>query len=250
MTGPEKHISPSCRASDPGAVPILGDVLKPTVANDGAGTTGDRVLTGVSPDILGRIHDPEVELVIWKREMPPGLGRWLDRLPVSRMPHGRVLVGATDLSRAVLGLVEEGDMPAEAERDIFTEDVLRLTRLFMQTMETDLVDIRLETICHDACRKFHRDHVAARLLTTYRGPGTEWVRPKDGEGAIAEQQSFQGRIERFPVHTVGLFKGNRCDPSTGIVHRSPPVARTGEVRLLLCLNLPSIVSPPPWRPGG
>ena len=113
-------------------------------------------------------------------------------------------------------------------------------------MATPEVDIRLETIRHDACWKFHRDHVPARLLTTYRGPGTEWVHPRDGAAALSEQKSFRGRIERFPEHSVGLFKGSRGGSRAGIVHRSPPVALSGEVRLFLCLNLPSIMSPSSW----
>ena len=140
-------------------------------------------------------------------------------------------------------------MPAGAMRDAFLDDVIRITELFMRTMETDVVDIRLEAIGHDSCWKFHRDQVPARLLTTYRGPGTEWVHPQDGDTAIAEQKSFPGPIENLPTHHVGLFKGGLAEDGTGIVHRSPPIIGTGVSRLLLCLNLPSRISPELWRPA-
>ncbi|MDP6897208.1 MAG: DUF1826 domain-containing protein, partial [Rhodospirillales bacterium] len=35
----------------------------------------------------------------------------------------------------------------------------------------------------------------------------------------------------------------------GIVHRSPPIIGTGCVRLLLCLNEPTVASPDPWVAG-
>ena len=114
---------------------------------------------------------------------------------------------------------------------------------------SDLVDVRLERVSHDSCWKFHRDFVEARLLTTYRGPGTEWVQPIHAERALRAQKRFKGPLEHVRGNDVALFKGNCAGPGSGIVHRSPPIAGTGCTRLLLALNRQSAASPEPW-PGG
>jgi len=204
------------------------------------------ILRGASPKLLHRIHDPTVELIIWQRRLPYGLGHWLDALPPNQLPDGRVLVGKDCMLPAVLSICVESSTPACPMRRTFVEDVAATARLFAGVMATDRIDLRLEAIHDDACWKFHRDCVAARLLTTYRGPGTEWIPPAQGECALLRQRTFGGRIERFPTHAVGLFKGSCAEPASGIVHRSPPIAGNGAVRLLLCLNMPTATSPEEW----
>lgn len=41
--------------------------------------------------------------------------------------------------------------------------------------EVDLLHIKLEVLGHSPCPRWHADHVAARLLCTYTGPGTWYV---------------------------------------------------------------------------
>ena len=204
------------------------------------------VLRGSSAKLLRRIHDPAVELVIWQRRLPRDLKHWLGSLPSGRLPDGRVLVGRDSLLPAVLSIFAASSTPAHPMRRTLAEDVAAMAGLFADVMATDLVDLRLEAIQSDACWKFHRDCVVARLLTTYRGPGTEWIQPAQSERALLRQRTFDGRVERFPTHAVGLFKGSCTEPARGIVHRSPPIAGSGAARLLLCLNMPSETSPEVW----
>ena len=134
-------------------------------------------------------------------------------------------------------------------RDLLLGDVDDLVSAFARITRTDLVDVRLRLVSHDACWKFHRDCVEARLLTTYRGPATEWVQPHDAAWALREQRRFKGPVERFRVHDVAIFKGSCAGAGSGIVHRSPPIAATGRTRLVLCLNKRSAASPKPWPKG-
>lgn len=210
---------------------------------------GDDVLRGTSPDLLRRIHDPAVELIIWERSLEAKLSHWLDTLSVDQLPDDRLLVKETDLFPALTAVLDTAGTPHGTMREAFLKDVMGLVTSFMETMGSGVVDIRLETIRHDACWKFHRDCVAARLLTTYRGPGTEWVLPRDSAQALAQQTSYQGPLQHFSRHAVGLFKGSCAQPASGIVHRSPPIAGTGIARLFLCLNLPSAASPDLWTPS-
>lgn len=73
------------------------------------------------------------------------------------------------------------------------------------------------------CPKFHVDRVTLRLMTTYRGPATEWL---EGE-----------TVQQAQVHDVLFAKGESwpdlaCDPR---IHRSPQ-PRAGQTRVLLTLD--------------
>ena len=206
---------------------------------------------------LAAIGDPGTELVIWRRALPPRLQTWLERVDAACLPDLRVLVQPGDLRRAVEPHFDECGMPPGDVRDLLLGDIDDLVSAFAGITQSDLVDVRLERIGHDACWKFHRDCVEARLLTTYRGPATELVQPVHAERALREQKSYQGPLERLRAHDVAIFKGSCTEtgsgpgggPGSGIVHRSPPIAGTGCTRLLLCLNKLSAASPAPWPRG-
>ncbi len=195
---------------------------------------------------LGAIARPDVELVIWRRSLPLCLQTWLEQLDATLLPDLRVLVQPKDLVRAMEPFLNECGLPEGEMRALLVCDVGNLVSAFARIARTDLVDVRLERVSGDACRKFHRDFVAARLLTTYRGPATEWVQPRHAETALRAQKSFKGPIEHLGAQDVAIFKGSCAGPGSGIVHRSPPIAGTGRTRLLLCLNTPSAASPEPW----
>jgi hypothetical protein len=199
-----------------------------------------------SCDLLSRIREPAVELAIWSRRLPETLARWLDVLPPECLPHGRLLVALPDLDAALTALLNESQTPAGPMRTAFQDDVVNLCDAFAEATAATIVDVRLEAIRHDGCWKFHRDCVEARLLTTYRGPGTQWIWPEDAEAALSLQNAFRGRVNDFPPQAVGLFKGSRSSSGAGIVHRSPPISGSGATRLLLCVNLPTPASPGIW----
>lgn len=195
---------------------------------------------------LGAINKPYMELVIWRRALPLCLRTWLERMDASLLPDIRVLVQPGDLRHAIKPLLDECGMPTGDMRDLLIRDIDELVSAFAGITRSDLVDVRLERVSHDACWKLHRDCVEARLLTTYRGPATEWVQPIHAERALREQKQFKGPIEHLRNHDVAIFKGSCAGPASGVVHRSPPIAGTGRTRLLLCLNGPSDASPEPW----
>ena len=195
---------------------------------------------------LAAISSPGMELVIWRRALPLCLQTWLERMDASCLPDTRVLVQPSDLRRAMEPHLDDCGMPPGDMRDLLIADVGDLVSVFARITQSDLVDVRLERVSHDACWKFHRDCVEARLLTTYRGPATEWVQPHDAARALREQTRFKGPMERLRIHDVAVFKGDCAGSGSGIVHRSPPIAGTGQTRLLLCLNKRSAASPEPW----
>lgn len=210
----------------------------------------DTLMNGVrtveTREDLITFNKPTTELVIWERSLPSGFKEWIDHIDTSNLPDTRFLVQPNDLCSALGPMLGDCSLPAGQMRDFILEDIDRLVTVFAEITNSDLVDIRLERIEHNACWKFHRDTVEARLVTTYRGPTTEWVQMIDAERAIDEQTDYDGPLEHLGDGHVAFFKGSCAGHNSGIVHRSPPIKGTGCTRLLLCLNKRTIVSPDPW----
>ncbi|HVJ53251.1 MAG TPA: DUF1826 domain-containing protein [Aliidongia sp.] len=201
-------------------------------------------------EILAHILEPAIDLVLWRRTMPAEFELWLDALAPARLPTGRVLVRpGAETREAVAAILDASGTPNGPMARLLAEDVVDLASRFAAIAASEEVDVRLDAIRNDACWKFHRDHVRLRLLTTYRGPGTEIAPPEMAERAMREQTDYSGPVETLDRHAVALFKGDRDDPGRGTVHRSPPIEGSGATRLMLCINLPSIASPDPWRGG-
>lgn len=201
----------------------------------------DRVCVGDEPRILNAISQPNVAMALWRRSIDPALEAWLDELPATALPDGRWLLSPSETAAAI-----EPVLPGKAEgRRLFVRDVVGLVRRFAALAASDLVDLRLDRIDNDACRRFHVDKVDIRLLCTYRGPGTMWVPPADRAAALARPDSYDRTAHEMPRFAVGVCRGDSSYP--GLVHRSPRLAEGSKPRLLLCLNRPSLASPQRWR---
>lgn len=111
------------------------------------------------------------------------------------------------------------------------EDIRDLATRFAALMGVPAVRIRLEGITTNACRKLHADYTDLRLVTTYWGPGTDYV--------PAGQEPSDAGLVRLPAGHVALFKGRLFgEGHAPCLHRSPPVGDTGERRLVLVIDTP------------
>lgn len=159
------------------------------------------------------IFDDAVNLVIWRRG---GSGPSID--PTLVAPPRRLMrsvrgqaVSSRDVARAL-------DLEAST---VFATDVARLVELFATLTDAQGVGIRLETTDRQTCPKWHTDRVGLRLMTTYTGPGTEWL---DGDAT-----------HRASTGDVLIAKGELWPSAPGAcVHRSPDPQ--GATRLLLTLD--------------
>ncbi len=220
----------------------------PTAATPNAAGPATDAGIGIceDPDGLAAINTPDTELVIWRRAFPNRLTTWLEEIGPSHYPDTRILVEPGNFRRAIEPHLDKCGMPAGRLREYLVGDIDFLVTSFAGITGSDLVDVRLERVDHDACWKFHRDYTEARLLTTYCGPTTEWIQPQYATQALQEQREYNGPIEHLRDNDVAIFKGSCAASGKGIVHRSPPIEDTGQTRLLLCLNKRSVASPAPW----
>ncbi len=208
----------------------------------------EKLARGPADTILSRVLEPDVSLAVWDRTAPRALLDGMAGLCPAHLPQGRVLAWLPDAPAALASILAETPVAATLLGRALLDDMLMLVQRFASVAGTDVVDIRLDRLRHDACWKFHRDQVRLRLLTTYRGPATQIVPQRHADEALRDQRAYHGPIEALPDGAVALFKGTQAGMDGGVVHRSPPIAGTGAVRSLLCLNLPSDTSPRLWQP--
>ncbi len=199
-----------------------------------AETLAARIAESADKRILEEVRSPGVALAIWRRAPDPTLAKWLDALPLERLPGCRDICAANEAAALAEAACNEAGAPIGLERAALVADIGALASVFARLLGTSEVYLRLDIVRDDACRKFHQDHVTARLLCTYRGEGTEYGRAARGE--------LPSEIGHLCAQEVGLFRGalwpgaGANAGTGGIVHRSPPGTKLARPRLLLVLD--------------
>lgn len=181
-----------------------------------------------SLDGLAAIHAPDCAAVIWARPDSPALTRWLAALPPDQIPQTRQILRPDAIGPALAQLC--ATLPDCAERAVLTESITSLAEAFAATLNAPWLRLRLEVVTGDACRKFHVDNVTARLVCTYRGTGTQYgLAPRGAEPEV---------VHTVPTGQPIVLRGMRwpTTPPSLLKHRSPPIAGTGQARLLLVLD--------------
>ena len=108
-----------------------------------------------SAEGLYAIKDSGKELIICQRLIPFDMSEWLKNIAPSQIPDFRILVRPVDVREAIKTQLDECGMPSGSGRDLFIGDIAKLVSIYAQITQRDLVDVRLDRIENDACRKFH-----------------------------------------------------------------------------------------------
>ncbi|BAU77364.1 DUF1826 domain-containing protein [Metapseudomonas furukawaii] len=197
---------------------------------------------GDTPAALGDALRDEVNLAIWRRQLPLHIQGFANSLLALGEPLAESLTleladadGEPDLSGLARGFA---DLEGHAG---FIADVGWLVRAFACLLEARRIGLRLRRLDKAMCPRFHVDHVPLRLITTYAGIGSQWLREGEMSRARlgdpkAEPSSIVDNQQLAAGH-VALFKGEKWlgNEGRGIIHRSPQPA-PGESRLLLTLD--------------
>ncbi|XUU61549.1 DUF1826 domain-containing protein [Erythrobacter sp. HA6-11] len=182
-----------------------------------------------SPDVFADVLTPECNLAIWERPVLPDAGSILNGAPRDI----RLVTKLDVLSARFAKELDNANFTRTAARDAFAADVEYLAEEYCALLELNELEVRVELVTTNSCRKWHADYVKARLITTYIGTGTQWL---DAEQAHRVKEGGEpSHFHTMDAGAVGLFKGKLATKSPA-VHRSPPIAGTGETRLLLVLN--------------
>ncbi len=167
------------------------------------------------------------ELAIWHRTLAPGaeaaMAAYLAAGGADQRWTGTAACLRDCVEAAVAGLE-----PDSAAAGLIRADVFRWIDLAETAVPGSVYTLRIERVTDDACRRFHQDRTDLRIITTYAGRGTQWVDTAEGEAP---------EVREMPPGAVGLFLGQRDGAQARILHRSPPIAGTGEARLVVVLDI-------------
>lgn len=196
---------------------------------------------GDAPAVLAEALSDGVNLAVWQRQLPQHLNAFAETLLALDEPLAESLT---------LDIDEDSDPQlltlATGYRDIagytdFVADVAWLVRAFACLVEARRVGLRLRVLDKAMCPRFHVDHVPLRLITTYAGIGSQWLKegvmPRNRLGDPRAEPWLLADVEQLEAGSVALFKGEKWsgNEGAGIIHRSPPLT-AGERRLILTLD--------------
>ena len=197
---------------------------------------------GETPQALTRILDDGVNLAIWQRQLPAHISDFGCLLLSLNVPLAESLVlelPSEDTEPDLQGLASGfSDLQGYAG---FIADVSWLVSAFACLLGARRIGLRVRVLDKAMCPRFHVDHVPVRLITTYSGIGSQWLK----EGVMDRRQLGKPKaeptddslIEQITSGDVALFKGEKWhgNEGSGLIHRSPQPAR-GERRLILTLD--------------
>lgn len=165
------------------------------------------------------------ELAIWKRPAGAATRMAFESVDFAGFEDVRI-DGPSDAILSGLEARLSGLAWPGLVKDCVAEDVIAMIGP-VQPIEADYT-LRLEYVTDNACRKFHKDETDFRLITSYLGRGTQWtIDNGEGHGEIHEMDTFH----------VGMLLGQRCAFPSRVLHRSPPIEGTGEVRFVMVLDV-------------
>jgi hypothetical protein len=200
--------------------------------------TPARVVSGATPETLAAIYDDDVNAAVWERPAvqlvaPGGTTRHLDAIDI----EASVPASALDdwLRREI-----------PDELSALRDDLAEVAAMYACLFAVDYLGIRLRTLDRAMCPRFHVDRVVCRLLTTYEGPGTEYLADVDVDRSqlgrpVTDLRQLPVRGGDAPVHQLSagavlLCKGESWpgNEGRGFVHRSPEPG--AGPRLMLCID--------------
>jgi hypothetical protein len=191
---------------------------------------------GEAPKVLTEIFQDGVNLAVWQRRLPAQVEDFAT-LVVSlgqSLADQRVLDVSEHEPPKLPGLLQEAADLHGYEG--FVADVKWLVSAYTCLLGARRVGLRLRVLQGAMCPRFHVDNVPLRLLTTYVGPGSEWL-----EEGVVERAGLHlaatpvDNIRSLKPGEVAVLKGEKWlgNEGAGLIHRSPA---SEQRRLLLSLD--------------
>ncbi|WP_355660692.1 DUF1826 domain-containing protein [Halomonas salifodinae] len=197
---------------------------------------------GDTIEILPRIFHDDTNLAVMRRRLDPALAASvMAQLEDERRLDWRWRGGVGETLTADL----LRHLPRPQQAGPLVEDITLICEAMAYLFDTETIGVRLQRLEGAMCPRFHVDNLAVRLVSTYAGPGSEWLpesaveraglgapRP-DKPDPLRDAQS----VRRLGCGDIALLKGEGWigNEGRGLVHRSPQPA-PGEPRLLLALD--------------
>ncbi|PYB80253.1 DUF1826 domain-containing protein [Pseudomonas sp. LB-090624] len=193
-------------------------------------------VSGENPQVLTEVLRDGVNLAVWRRRLPPQLEDFADLV---------ISLGVPLADQRVIDVDEQNtpilpDLLREAAElqgyEAFVADVTWLVAAYTCLVGARRVGLRLRVLHNPMCPRFHVDNVPLRLLTTYVGPGSEWLQEQQStRSELPTADRYVDNIQQLLAGEVAVLKGEKWqgNEGAGLVHRSPSGQ---QARLLLSLD--------------
>ncbi|MBX9913037.1 MAG: DUF1826 domain-containing protein [Pseudomonadaceae bacterium] len=199
-----------------------------------------RQVQGSNPQVLAEVLAPEVNLAVYERQLSVEVEQFVSQLLALGQPLAESLSidWVEDVSPAAVAKLASGyqHIPGHAA---FLADLNWLLSAYACLLGAKRIGLRLRILEQAMCPRFHVDHVPLRLITSYAGAGSQWLREDAmSRASLADAEAQQvSEIEQVAVGAVALVKGEKWlgNEGRGLIHRSPPVPANTR-RLLLTLD--------------
>lgn len=185
---------------------------------------------------FARIFEPSVHLVCMRRALPTGIQDYLHAMDRAGFRADRIR-----LIHSLGAPIPTDVLPDLPGRAAVRAEIEWMSELLADVTGCPQIGLRIEVLDRAMCPRMHVDHVAVRLLTTWSGPGTEWL---DESGADRSRLGSDDVI-RTPAAVcqaragdVLMLKGERWpgNEGYGVLHRSPAPDDTTRMRVLLACD--------------
>ncbi len=201
------------------------------------------VAEGLHPEVLTSIFDEKINLVNYHRCLSDDVTIYCHALAKERKHLSiRSVISVHGIELALNDL-----FPEYAKKAEFIADLTLLVDMYACLFDLEEVGLRVQLLDRAMCPRFHVDKLGCRLVSTYKGSGSEWLNDFDidrnklgkGSNGMSDEESglYSGQIQSAKAGDVLLLKGEGWfgNEGGGIVHRSPPVASV-ERRLVVTLD--------------
>ncbi len=199
-------------------------------------------------DVFTNIFQDDTNIAIWQRVPSSHLlisaKNILEKWPAIKVSEVVTPEGVNKIIENIFG--------SDQEWTILCKDITRLVDIFCNLFSLNHARLKLTTLNHAMCPRFHVDRIPCRLITTYQGVATEWLpnmladRSKLGTGNQGKPDERSGLfdsvagIQQLNRGDVALLKGETWENNlgSGLIHRSPRLPLDSK-RLLLTLDFAS-----------
>ena len=180
--------------------------------------------------VLSEIFDNKNNISLWKRKLDESISFGAEEIINDNLEFDfSKVLKYNEINEALVNRL------GQSQNKIFLfNDISNLSELFCNMFELKKVWLRMGISTNATCPRFHVDYLKCRLLTTYYGPGTEWLPndlidrrklkfnqkfSKDQDGLFSSKTD----IKHLATGDVALLKGELWsgNKGQGLVHRSP-----------------------------
>lgn len=205
-------------------------------------TLPEHAVADTDISVLPRIFEDACNIAILQRHLPAEIALSAQAQCQAQRPWQYSWLGSPD--EAFMADLRRQLPAPEAARPLL-DDMQTIAEAIAFLFDTETVGIRLRLLNNAMCPRFHCDNLPVRMVTTYFGPGSEWLPEhainRAGLGAPSPDRpeivTDDRAIQRLSAGDISLIKGSGWEGGEdhGLVHRSPALA-DGEKRLLMTID--------------